>query len=200
MFNQAHPAASLEEIAADFGSYYSLGYAALPERRHPIRQIDVRLKQPGKGWRLRYRRSYILKSDEQRLAARLFAALKLDEQNNPLAAEVTFGDITPATDSEDATLPVEVHIPASGVTLVPGPSGSSGALRIFLIAENENGERTPMRQKTLTLSEAQLPPPDENAVVVVNLDLPSGRFNVAVGIRDEASGRGSYLVRDIAIP
>ena len=188
VFNQAHPAASLEEIAADFGSYYSLGYAALPERRHPIRQIDVRLKQPRKGWRLRYRRSYILKSEEQRLADRLFAALKLNEQSNPLAIDVTFGEMEAAVGSKQFTLPVEVHVPFSEVTLLPGPSGRAGAVRIFLVAENEDGDRTPMRQKTLTLSEAQLPPPDGNAVVVVNVDLPPGTFAVAVGVRDEASG------------
>ncbi len=200
VFNQARPAEALEDIAADFGSYYSLGYSAPPGGRHPIRQIDVRLAKPGKGWRVRYRRSYILKSQEQRLADRLFAALKLDEQDNPLDVEVTFGEITPAGESPAATLPVEVHIPASAVTLLPGPSGPTGALRIFLVAENEDGERTSMRQKTLTLSQAQLPPPEESAVVVVNVDLPPGRFDVAVGVQDEASGRGSYLVRDIALP
>ncbi len=68
------------------------------------------------------------------------------------------------------------------------------------MAENADGDRTPMRQKTLTLSEAQLPPPDGNAVVVVNVDLPPGEFAVAVGVRDEASGRGSFLVRDIVLP
>ena len=202
VFNQAHPAASLEEIAADFGSYYSLGYAALPGRRHPIRQIDVRLKQPMKGWRLRYRRSYILKSEEQRLADRLFAALKLNEQSNPLAIDVTFGEVEMPVDPDKATLPVEVHVPVSEVTLLPGPSGMAGAVRIFLIAENEDGDRTPMRQKILTVSDAQLSSERENALVVVNVDLPPGRFSVAVGVRDEASGRGSYLVRsvDVAVP
>ena len=199
VFNEAHPAEALEEVAADFGSYYSLGYAALAHRRHPIRQIEVRLTRPRKGWQVRYRRSYVLKSDDQRLADRLFAALKLGEQTNPLAAEVTFGDPEAAPGAGQRTLPVEVRVPASAVTLLPGPSGPAGAVRIFLLAENEDGGRTPMRQKTLALSEAQLPPPGENAVVVVNVDLPPGTFEVAVGIRDEASGRGSYLVREAVV-
>ena len=199
VFNQAHPAEALEEVAADFGSYYSLGYAAPPHRRHPIRQIDVRLTDPKKGWRVRYRRSYILKPDEQRLADRLFAALKLGEQSNPLGAEVTFGELSPGERKHHGTLPVEVRVPASAVTLLPGPSGPAGAVRIFLLAENEDGGRTPMRQKTLALSESRLPPPGDNAVVVVNVDLPPGTFDVAVGIRDEASGRGSYLVREAVV-
>ena len=200
VFNQARPAEALEEIAADFGSYYSLGYGAPPDPRQPIRQIDVRLTKPGKGRQVRYRRSYILKSQDQRLADRLFAALKLDEQSNPLAAEVTFGDPAPATDSNVSTLPVEVQLPVSAVTLLPGAAGQNGAVRIFLIAESEDGRRTPMRQKTLTLSEDQLQAEREHAVVVVNVDLPPGAFAVAVGIRDEASGRSSYLVRDIELP
>ncbi len=199
VFNEAHPAEALEEIAADFGSYYSLGYAAPPERRHPIRQIEVRLTEPKKGWRVRYRRSYILKSDEQRLADRLYAALKLGEQSNPLDAEVTFGEVRDAGDPGHATLPVEVHVPVEAVERLPGPAGSTGAVRIFLVAENENGERTSMRQKTLALGQAQLPPPGESAVVVVNVDLPPGRFAVAVGIRDEASGRASYLVQETVV-
>ena len=72
-------------------------------------------------------------------------------------------------------------------------------MRIFLLAENEDGGRTPMRQKTLALSESRLPPPGDNAVVVVNVDLPPGTFDVAVGIRDEASGRGSFLVREAVV-
>lgn len=199
VFNQAHPAAALEEIASDFGSYYSLGYSAPPDRRHPIRQLEVRLTRPKKGWQVRYRRSYIVKSDEQRLADRLFAALKLDEQNNPLAAEVTFGDVQAANGSTPATLPVEVHVPVSAVTFLPGASGSTGAVRIFLIASRENGDRTSMRQKTLTLSEAQLPSDRENALVVVNVDLSPGDWSVAVGIRDEASGRSSYILRDVRV-
>ena len=73
-------------------------------------------------------------------------------------------------------------------------------MRIFLVAESEDGRRTPMRQKTLTFSEDQLQAQREHAVVVVNVDLPPGAFAVAVGIRDEASGRSSYLVRDIELP
>ena len=200
VFNQAHPAEALEEIAVDFGSYYSLGYSAPLNRRHLIRQIDVRLTKPSKGWRVRYRRSYIMKSEEQRLADRLYAALKLNEQNNPLGVDVTFGEIGTQVGSRQATLPVEVHVPFSEVALLPGPGGSAGAVRIFLVAENEDGERTPMRQKTLTVTEAQLSSEQERGLVVVNVDLPPGNFAVAVGIRDEASGRGSYLVRGIAIP
>ncbi len=200
VFNQAHPAEALEEIATDFGSYYSLGYSAPLNRRHRIRQIDVRLAMPKKGLRVRYRRSYIMKSEEQRLADRLYAALKLNEQNNPLSVDVTFGEMEAAVGSRQVTLPVEVHVPLAEVTLLPGPAGSAGAMRIFLMAENEDGKRTPMRQKTLTVTEAQTSPEQEKAVVVVNVDLPPGDFAVAVGVRDEASGRGSYLVRKIAFP
>lgn len=200
VFNQPNPAEALEGIASDFGSYYSLGYRAPPDRRHPIRQVEVRLTRQAKGWQVRYRRSYILKSADQRLADRLFAALKLDEQTNPLAAEVTFGETSPGTEPGQRTLPVGVRIPVSAVTLLPGPSGASGAVRIFLVAEGEDGRRTPMRQKTLTLMEAELPEIGQTKTVVVNVDLPPGRFSVAVGVRDEASGRGSYLVRDVELP
>jgi len=196
VFNEARSAQALEEIAADFGSYYSLGYAAPPHRRHRIRQIEVRLTKPKSSWRVRYRRSYILKSEEQRLADRLYAALRLGEQDNPLDADVTFGEPR-VSGAKQVTLPVEVHVPLSGVTLVPGPSGSAGAVRIFLIAGDEDGRRTAMRQKTLTVSEAQLAGERQDAVVVVNVDLPPDEFSVAVGIRDETSGRSSYLVRGV---
>ena len=200
VFNQAHPEEALEEIAADFGSYYSLGYSAPVNRRHPIRQIDVRLTRPKKGWRVRYRRSYIVKSEEQRLADRLYAALKLNEQSNPLNVDVTFGELATQAASTRTTVPVEVRVPLSEVALLPGPVGSAGAVRIFLVAENEDGERTPMRQKTLNVGGAQLAADGEQGLVVVNVDLPPGEFAFAVGVRDEASGRGSYLVREIALP
>ena len=199
VFNQARPAEALDEIAADFGSYYSLGYAAPSHRRHPIRQIEVRLTNPKRGWQVRYRRSYILKPEEQRLADRLYAALKLGEQSNALGADVTFGDVRDGAGQGQVTLPVEVHVPVAAVTRLPGPTGSSGTVRIFLVAGNDKGERTPIRQKAVTLSDAQLAPELESALVVVNVDLPPGRFDVAVGIRDEASGSGSYLVREAVV-
>lgn len=200
IFNQPNPAEALEGIASDFGSYYSLGYRAPPDRRHPIRQVEVRLTRRAKGWQVRYRRSYILKADDQRLADRLFAALKLDEQTNPLSADVAFGETSPGAEPGQRTLPVGVRVPVSAVTLLPGPSGASGAMRIFLVAESEDGRRTPMRQKTLTLTDAELLEIGETKTVVVNVELPPGRFSVAVGVRDEASGRGSYLVRDVELP
>ena len=200
VFNENRPQRVLEEVAADFGSFYSLGYAAPPERRYAIRQIEVRLTEPKKGWRVRYRRSYVLKSEEQRLADRLYAALRLGEQDNPLDADVTFGAGSAASGSKQITVPVEVHVPMSAVTLAPGPSGPAGTVRIFLIAGDENGRRTAMRQKTLTVTEAQLSGERQEALVVVNVDLPAGEFDIAVGIRDETTGRTSYLVRDVPRP
>ncbi len=205
VFNQPHPAEALEEIAEDFGSYYSLGYSAPLNRRHPIRQIDVRLTSPRKGWRVRHRRTYIMKSEEQRLADRLYAALRLNEQSNPLNVDVTFGELAARTAPTLTTVPVEVRVPPSEVTLLPGPDGSAGAVRIFLMAENTDGGRTPLRQKTLTVTEAQLaaqrPEAEQKrSLAVVNVDLPPGDFAVAVGVRDEASGRASYLVREIVLP
>lgn len=200
VFNENRPARAMDELAADFGSYYSLGYAAPSDSRYSIRQIEVRLTKPRKGWRVRYRRTYILKSEEQRLADRLYAALKLGEQSNPLGADVTFGEVQEGAGRNQATLPVEVHVPLAAVTQLPGPSGSSGTVRIFLVAGNDTGERTSMRQKAVTLSAAQLAAQVENTLVVVNVDLPPGRFDVAVGIRDEATGRTSYLVKDVQLP
>lgn len=199
VFNQPHPAKALEDIAEDFGSYYSLGYSAPPNRRHPIRQVDVRLTAPRKGWRVRYRRSYIMKSEERRLADRLYAALRLNEQSNALNVDVTFGKLAAAAASR-VTVPVEVRVPFSEIALLPGPGGSAGAVRIFLVASDADGERTPMRQKTLTITEAQHAAGQARGLVVVNVDLPWGDYQVAVGVRDEASGRASYLVKGITVP
>ncbi len=194
VFNQARPAQALEDIALDFGSYYSLGYAAPPESRYSIRQIDVRLTRPRKGWRVRYRRSYLFKTEEQRLADRLFAALKLNEQSNPLGASLRFADSTLLNGSAEVTLPVEVQLSASAVTLLDGPQGKLGAVRLFLIAENADGRRTPMRQKLLAVT-----PAESQLEVGINIDLPPGVYSVAVGIRDEATGRTSYLVDDVDV-
>ena len=196
VFNQPRASEALEDIAADFSAYYSLGYAASPRSRYPIRQIEVRLTTPRKGWRVRYRRSYVFKSDVQHLADRLFAALKIGEQSNPLGAAVHFGEASPVVGSKQLTLPVEVSVPTSSVTLLPGPEGTTGAVRVFLIAEHDDGRRTPMRQKTLTVDATEL---RALTVVGIHVDLPRGSYSVAVGIRDEATGRASYLVDDVDV-
>ncbi len=199
IFNHSNPARALEDIASDFGTYYSLGYRAPDDRNRPIRQVDVRLAGKKQGsLRVRFRRSYILKSDDRRLADRLFAALRLGEQTNPLGIEIGFGQVSVAEEAEQPSLPVEVTVPTTAVTTLPGPAGAAGAVRIFLVAEDQDGRRTPMRQKTLTMTEAVMQAAAASTVVV-NVPLPPGNFTVAVGVRDEATGRGSYVVRDVLV-
>ena len=199
VFNHNDPTEALERIFGEIDSNYALGYYPPLQSRHPIRQVEVRLVKPRSGWRLSYRRSYILKTAERQLADRLFAALLLQERENPLGAELDFGPASEGPDRGKRTVPVEVAVPGSSLTLLPGASGETAEVRIFLFAQSEKGERTEMRQKTLTFDGATVQA-GEPLPVVVNVDLPRGRSSVAVGIRDEASGRASYLVRDVTVP
>lgn len=198
-FNVQRPDDVLEDLLHGFRSSYSLGYNPPPESRYPIRQVQVRLTRPRPNWKLDYRRSYVLKTREQRLADRLFAALLLDEQENPLDVAVGFGEAGEAEDRRLRTVPVQVDVPGASLALLPTSSGETARVRIYLIAEHEDGGRTGMRQKTLVFHAAKVRGEGTVLPVVVNIDLPLGTSSVAVGVRDEANGRASYLVRDVTV-
>jgi VWFA-related protein len=125
--------AALTRIGRDFRTFYSLGF--LPEGdvgadRH---RLDVRLRDGGRGFRLRHRRSYRLDSRDRETAQGTVSALLLERPPNPLDVEVTAGEVRPASDraSGGVIVPLSITVPLARLALVAEGRAHSGRLTVF---------------------------------------------------------------------
>jgi VWFA-related protein len=198
IFNANQPFEQLRELEDDFYNVYSLGVepvGAADGKKHTIR---VELRDPPKGADLRFRRSFIDRPIEDRLADRAIAAVTFDEVRNPLAVEASLGE-TAILAPKVISLPVHIIVRPENLTLFPAGSGSAGGrVRVFLAALSAAGERTAIREKFFDLDPTR--PATEELRLVVNMNLEPGDYRVAVGVRDEIGGETSFLILDTTDP
>lgn len=193
----------LGDAARDVSSGYSLGFLLTDRRPAQVRQVEVRLAGgAGKGRRVRYRRSFRDKTLEERLAERLLSVAWLGGGENPLDAGL---QLLPAGSPEKGVhgLSVAVAVPEGSVTLVPGPDGTppAGGLRLWMLAVNEaGGTRTTVRQRGVRVGVGGVPATAGAYRFEVDLVLPEGDYDVAVGVRDETTGVTSLLRETVALP
>ena len=196
----------LDDMTSQLSASYSLGFIPEQRRLGQVRQISVQLA-PGadKGRRIEYRRTYRDKSLDERLAERLLSVAYLGNPENPLDAVVEFG-ATKLLEKKTHELTVGVSVPAESVVTLPGKDGASPSattqLRLWMVAvEDEQGARTTVRQKTISIGgETGVPAVDGNYRVEVAMNLPEAGFQVAVGIRDETTGVTSLIRQPVTVP
>ncbi|MCY3969093.1 MAG: VWA domain-containing protein [Acidobacteria bacterium] len=196
----------LADMTGQLSASYSLGFVAEQRQLGQVRQISVQLA-PGadKGRRIAYRRTYRDKSLDERLAERLLSVAYLGNPENPLEAAVEFGD-TKLLEEKIHELTVGVNVPAESVLTLPGkdgaPPSATTQIRLWMVAvEDENGARTAVRQKAITVGGAAgVAAKDGNYRVEVAMNLPEGDYQVAVGIRDETTGLTSLIREPVSVP
>ena len=188
-------AGALDAMAKDFGSYYSLGYLPSHSGDGRFHRIEVKVRK--KGLKVRHRDGYRDKSLETRINEGTLAALMFDQGSNPLNASIEFMD--PVVDGKRNTfLPIEVRIPIGRVTLLPREQMHSGEVRVSLAVMDEENEVSPVEMSTVPI---QIPEQDleiartKYYVYSATLQVRPGQQKVAVGLRDEVTGRQSFVTR-----
>lgn len=183
-------------VMEDLGSFYSLGFRPSHPADDREHTLEVRLREGRRGTALRYRRSYVDRPLEARLAERLMAAYRYGAQENPLEVAAAFGQERTRDDGR-RIVPLELSVPLTRLALGGADVDSSlgnPTLQLLLV-QGRPGETTgPIRQMTV-----QLPRGDQRHVFSLGLDLPEGENRVALGIRDPAGGEASWLVWTVAV-
>lgn len=182
---------ALDQVAVDFASFYSLGFAAPHAgdgRRHAI---DVRVKRPG--LRVRHREGYVDKPLVERVGDRTLSFLHLAMESNPLGLEIGLG--TPRRDGRRWVLPVLVRVPAEAVTLLPGATSRDGRLHVFLAVRDDRGRVSDLTHlpHPLAIPLDETAPDGGDLGIGVNLAVRPGRWTLAVGVWDEIGGGESYV-------
>jgi VWFA-related protein len=200
VFNTNDPLGDVD-LAPELAARYSLGFVpAHPPsgRRHELR-VEV---LGGRGRELRYRRSYIDRTLEQRLADELQSVLRLGLERDALGAGVAFGEIAAGDGADEIfEVPVRLTLAADRLLGLPGATGggagaevaAQGRLRVWLGALRDDGTPTALRQEQFRLGAGGLEPVEGRYEITVTMPLTAGRWTVAVGVRDELAQQTSLL-------
>jgi VWFA-related protein len=198
--NNALP--SLERIAQDFNTYYSLGYTPTHFGDGRYHKIDVKVKKKGlQGLQVRHREGYRDKNVESRMSDGTMAALKFPIDNNPLGLDLRFGAPTRRADGLYVQ-PVEVRIPLGKVTLVPRGGNQEARLRLYIGASDPDGHTSDVQQVPLSIAipEAEVAAASQKFYTyTVSLLMRGGEQKVAVGARDDLAGQDSYVSRIVRV-
>lgn len=191
---------ALIRMAADFDSYYSLGYRAPSGGDGKYHKIEVRTRRPGLN--LRFRTGYVDKPQIERVADRTLSSLLLDLESNPLAVSVDLGE--PERQSRNRYhLPVLVRIPLSQITLLPAEGDQQqGRLQIFVVVKDDEGGVSEIHRQSYPVKVAQADlaqARDREIGYLAKLQLRAGRPVIAVGVWDEISGTESFVQKQVLI-
>jgi VWFA-related protein len=116
-------------VVEDMHTYYSMAFSAGPEKKKE-RKITVRALNPD--YRVRARRSFVEKTEPERMADRVVAHLFWPVAPNQLGVTAEIGDGT--KQRRTTLLPVKIRVPIARLTLLPQPGEYAGGFTVFAAA------------------------------------------------------------------
>ena len=184
----------LLKIAADFNSYYSIGYTPAHAGDGRLHRIEVKLKDK-KGRRIRHRETYRDKSVGSRMVDATLATLRYGFEENAMGVLLEVGSPQPSPDGM-YHVPVKVGLPLGKLTLVPRADHYYGRARLYFGAIDDkdgisevNNLEVPIRIPTDRIDEAQgMYYPYETTLL-----MRGGPHQLAIGVRDELGAGASYV-------
>ncbi len=190
----------LEQVAEDFGSYYSLGFS--PAHAGTGRFHDLRVEVKGrKGLVVRHREGYRDKTIESVMTDGTISALHYPYQDNPLGVRLRFGEPT-RNDRRYYTVPVDVEVPLGKVVLLPRAGTHEARLRVFLGVIDAQGDSSPIQQVPLSISVPDAEVEQARGQFYryrLSLIMRAGAQRVAVGLRDELGGEASFVTDQVTV-
>lgn len=199
-FNTNNLLGALDEMARDFGTYYSLGYR--PVHFDAGRYHEIEIKIAGrKGLKVRHRKGYRDKTPDVRLNEGTMATLLYGVGDNRLDIELRFGQPT-AAEKGEVLLPLEVRIPIGKLALLPQGGLHTGRLVVSTAVIDPSGRLSDPVRRNVPL---QIPDADIEAargqffVYEAQLRIRRGGHRVAVVVLDELSGETASVARAVEI-
>ena len=190
IFNTGDVSWGFQQVNTDASHYYSVGLSSTFLDVKKAQRVEVRLKRPRDGYKIRYRRALVRPLEDDRRAMRLFAALWLGETTNLLAA--TAEPRQPL--KKDQGLSVVISLPVRELFL--DASVEEVTIQLAAMArDQESGARTAPRQETRTVRRAEVGAASLDGAVEFSLDipLPDGSWDIAVGVEELTTMRYSVL-------
>lgn len=201
IINQNRVLGSLENVASDFRTYYSLGYTPAHSGDGRYYRIEVKLKEKDRDVVVRHRTGYRDKPAETQMTDGVLAALNFPYHSNPLDLKLSFDGGTPREDGH-VLVPIEVRVPLRSLTLVPRGDSYEANARLYMAAMDDKGWVSEVQETALPIRIAQAELDQalgRDFVYTVQVLLRSGRQKVAVGVRDEIAANNSFVTETVDV-
>jgi VWFA-related protein len=190
---------NLDQIAADYSNFYSLGYRAARGASDRGHKIEVTVKK--KGLTVRTRSSFMEKSIETRTSESVVASLHYARAENPLAVNVSIGDAKPY-DRDNYLLPVRVSVPLGKLGLVPSGDDFQGQFFVYFVVLDVSG-----KQSDLQVQRQQVKVPRADLATAqrkdfyydVSLIVVPGGQKLSIAVRDGVSNLVSYVQKNVFV-
>jgi hypothetical protein len=199
ILNRNDIAPSLNEMRADYTSYYSVGYRSLKSGGERPRKVEVKMKK--KGLRARSRRSYVEKGIETRIAEGVTSALYFARDDNPLAVGLEVGQPAPA-DAQNYLVPIRIRIPFSRITLLPEGKVARGRVVLYFIVVDAAGKQSELANQIVPV---EIDVKDlgtlarRDFVYDVRLLMIPGGQRLSLAVRDEPTNTVSYVQQSVFV-
>ena len=193
ILNANDPTPGLENIAADFETYYSLGYRLIPTGEDRMHRVQVKVKGHPE-YKLVYKTTFIEKTLPTRIGDRVMSGLAFDLKDNSLGIELKAGAPAPSENNR-WTLPVEVKVPVDKIALIPDGDDLIGFLMVYYAARDDEGKQSDLQH---TEHPVRIPSSDYQSVrrdqitISTSLLVDPGIYRISVGVRDELTNQAGY--------
>jgi VWFA-related protein len=190
---------SLDDLAADFSNFYSLGFRSSKATVDKPHSIEVIVKR--KGLTARFRRGLLEKSIETRTAETVLASLHYPRIENPLGISLTMGQSKPY-DQDNYLMPVRVAIPVAKMGLVPSGDRYEGSFWVYFVVLDASEKQSDL---VVQHHKVEIPGKDfqkaqgKDYYYDVSLICVPGGQKLALALRDGVTNVTSYVQKSFFI-
>jgi hypothetical protein len=197
---------ALEKLSDRLGHYYSLAYQPAHAGDGREHRITVRLPNHPE-LRLQHRQSYVDRPWIERERQQLKAQMLFGTGTNQHGITVEFGEASKkfrfgARGMKRVTLPVEIHVPFLGFTLVPSGSEYAAFARFAFVVEDGAGNVSEVVDHEMVVAvprgEVEEALERGHFTFVTELETEGGKQTLHVAVTDVVAERTSLVSQEIA--
>lgn len=180
-----------DTIAADLGSYYSLGYRPSGDAK---RDRDLTVRTKNRNYTVRARQSYAPKSSEDQMTDRVVANVFTPARDSEWQVQIRTG-APQLVEKGKYSVPIEIVAPATAVTLLPRDGRLLGGFTVYVAVGNAQGAlsttfRHPNSINIAAAEEAGFR--REPLVFSATLTLREGENLLSAGVVDQISNTAGF--------
>jgi VWFA-related protein len=190
---------SLDNLAADFSNFYSLGFRSAKATVDKPHRVEVEVKR--KGLKARFRRGLMEKSVETRTAESVLASLHYARTENPLGISVSIGDPKPY-DRDNYLMPVRIAIPIAKMGLIPSGDRYEGGFSVYFVvldASDKQSDLAVQRQKVEIPAAEFKKVQGKDYYYDVSLICVPGGQKLAIALRDGLTNQTSFVQKSFFV-
>jgi VWFA-related protein len=194
LIGSSNYAQGFARITEDLTSYYSLGFRATGPRQDTVRPLTVKLRNP-QGLVVRMRPQYIEKSQTSEMNDTVSANLFFPTAHNDLGVKLSVGAAQPAAQPGQVTVPLDIKVPTSSLTLVPEGTDLTGRFSIYVAFVEASGATSKVtRQEQQVRFPADSLKRRKELTVRTMVTMDDKVEAISVGVLDETSKATGFAV------